>query len=222
MRTDLLSDPRIVQIASIMSIHRAHAVGLCYALWTLGDTHTADGHLTGYNHLVIDDLVGCSGFASACEEVGWLQQTNTGMLIVRFEEHNGQSAKQRAQAAARMTRARCYARSVTVCEPDKIREEIDKNNNNNNKEGGGVVESQSESNLVALAQKLARRPEWLRTDQPWIDKDTWLKLFSEAPNLPTATFNDIISHARRSNNAGAKNPAGLVIAAIRSKSKQNS
>ena len=54
----------------------------------------------------IDRKVGLRGFGDALIAVGWLADHPEGVRIVRFEEHNGKSAKRRCSEAVRKMSAR--------------------------------------------------------------------------------------------------------------------
>lgn len=105
-RKDLLTSPRIVRIASALRADRLRTVGAVMSVWCLFDDHTEDGTLPGYSPEVLDELSGQPGIARAMEAVGWLRITNEGIEAVNFTEHNGQTAKKRAQDAVRKMSAR--------------------------------------------------------------------------------------------------------------------
>ena len=109
MRTDLLTDPRVVRISSALKADRLRTVGGLHAVWSLFDTHSADGTLEGYSYDVIDDLIGWPGFCEALEKVGWVITTGESVVLPRFEEHNGRTAKRRAMENDRKKRGRVSA-----------------------------------------------------------------------------------------------------------------
>lgn len=131
MRTDLYDDPRVIRISSLTcpksvteESHRYGIVGRLYALWTLADKHSVDGNLRFITPANLDDMTKLPGFASAMAEVEWLEITTQGIRIPNFREHNGQSAKKRAQAFVRQQRKRDgLSNSVTL----PSRSERDKN-----------------------------------------------------------------------------------------------
>lgn len=132
MRTDLLSDPRIAAIGD--ELHRnacvtencdgrhAHvtAIGCCYALWALADTHSTDGRMVHMTTERLDRMLGVVGFAAAAVRVGWLKVVENWLEIPRFDKHNGESAKARANAAARQAASRSRHKKA---QPEKRREE---------------------------------------------------------------------------------------------------
>jgi hypothetical protein len=101
MGKDLLTHPKVVRMSSALRADRLRTVGGLFAVWCLFDTHSADGQLSGYTPEALDELVGFPGISSAMESVGWLSHDEEGVVLPRFEEHNGQSAKRRAQETDR-------------------------------------------------------------------------------------------------------------------------
>lgn len=101
MGKDLLTHPKVVRMSSALRADRLRTVGGLFAVWCLFDTHSADGQLSGYTPEALDELVGFPGISSAMEAVGWLSHDDEGVSLPRFEEHNGQSAKRRAQETDR-------------------------------------------------------------------------------------------------------------------------
>jgi hypothetical protein len=63
----------------------------------------------------IDRKTGISGFGAALCETGWLNDDPQGVVIVRFEEHNGTSAKRRCTEAQR----KANGRTVSASDADK-------------------------------------------------------------------------------------------------------
>ena len=106
MRKSLLADPRVVRIMSALHADRFRTIGGLFAAWCLIDEQTADGSLRGYTPEAFDEIVGIQGLAYAMESVGWLSITPEGVEAVRFEEHNGHTAKRRAQESVRKMSAR--------------------------------------------------------------------------------------------------------------------
>ena len=106
IRCDLWDDPRVSRICDLIGQTEALVVGALVRLWSLADLHSVDGSLA-YTHATIDRKVGVQGFAQAAADVGWLDTSDSGGVVIpRFDKHNGTSAKQRAQSADRKRRER--------------------------------------------------------------------------------------------------------------------
>ena len=106
MRKTLLADPRIVRIMSALKADRFRTIGGLFSAWCLADDQTEDGELDGYTPELLDELVGFPGLARAMEAAGWLEVRQNSIVFPRFTEHNGKSAKRRAQDGVRKLSAR--------------------------------------------------------------------------------------------------------------------
>jgi hypothetical protein len=106
MRKSLLTDPRVVRISSALDADRFRTIGGLFSAWCLFDEQTSDGVLDGYTPEVFDDIIGIRGLARAMEMVGWLEITPEKLVATAFSQHNGQTAKRRAQEAVRKMSAR--------------------------------------------------------------------------------------------------------------------
>ena len=101
MRTDLLTSPKVVRMASALNADRFRIAGGLLSVWSLFDAHSVDGILEGYTSSAVDELAAWPGFAESMLSVGWLEQDGTSLAMPRFDAHNGASAKRRAQDADR-------------------------------------------------------------------------------------------------------------------------
>ncbi len=122
MRVDLATSPKVVRMASALRADRLRVVGALHAVWSLFDVHSVDGQLDGYSADTIDDLIGFPGFGAAMIAVGWLEESGDSLCTPRFDEHNGQSAKRRAQEAERKREAR----KTSASDADKKRSREEK------------------------------------------------------------------------------------------------
>lgn len=115
MRADLHTHPKVVRMASALKADRLRIVGGLHSAWCLFDVHSVDGFLDGYSADTLDDLIGFPGFSRAMMAVGWLEENGESLVMPRFEAHNGQSAKRRAQDADRKRNVR----KASASEADK-------------------------------------------------------------------------------------------------------
>jgi hypothetical protein len=83
--------------------------------------------LEGYTPELLDEIIGFPGLSQAMATVGWLEIGDEFLVVPRFDEHNGKSAKRRAQESVRKTSAReadkCPQSKRTKSGPEKRREE---------------------------------------------------------------------------------------------------
>jgi hypothetical protein len=68
--------------------------------------YTEDGILEGYDAETLNLTIGIEGWAETLEKVGWLTVEAQRLIVPRFEEHNGASAKRRADDSQRKRRVR--------------------------------------------------------------------------------------------------------------------
>lgn len=106
MRMGLRTHPKVVRMASALNADRYRVIGALHAVWTLADEHTKDGRLPGYSLPALDDSIGWAGFSAAMRDIEWLVEKPEGLVLPRFDEHNGASAKRRATEAERKRRGR--------------------------------------------------------------------------------------------------------------------
>ena len=122
MRTNLDTDPRVFAMAESLGLDDLHVVGLLWKVWAWADSHTQDGNGVSVTQSRLDRITGVSGFADALRKVGWMEGRDGALTFPNFTEHNGQTAKTRANTAKRVEKHR-NAASVTQALPEKRREE---------------------------------------------------------------------------------------------------
>lgn len=121
MRTNLRTHPKVVRIASALKADRLRVIGGLHAVWCLFDAHSADGCLEGYSADTLDEDIGWPGFSAAMIKVEWLLDDGDSLSTPRFDEHNGQSAKRRAQETERKRNERKVSAKVSASDADKKR-----------------------------------------------------------------------------------------------------
>lgn len=77
-------------------------VGKLFRLWRWFDQHTIDGNAVRVTPALLDRIVGVTGFCEAVQEVGWLAITDSGVMLPKFDRHNGDTAKSRSLTAKRV------------------------------------------------------------------------------------------------------------------------
>jgi hypothetical protein len=126
MRTNLDTDPRVIDIATRLGIGELQVVGMLWKVWSWADAHTLDGNAIRVTDVTLDRFTLVTGFADALRKVGWLEGRDGLLSFPRFAEHNGQTAKNRAETKERVAKHR-NAKSVTDVTakalPEKRREE---------------------------------------------------------------------------------------------------
>jgi hypothetical protein len=121
MRIDLQTHPKVVRILSALQSDKFRVIGGLHAVWSVFDTHSTDGRLIGYTPDALDHVIGWPGFAAAMISVQWLVSTTDGCLALpEFAEHNGQSAKRRAEDQKRKRNSRSV-HNTSDASADKVR-----------------------------------------------------------------------------------------------------
>lgn len=131
MRTDLLTSPKVVRMSSALKADRFRIVGGLLSVWSLFDSHSTDGTLSGYTLESLDDLAAWDGFSAAMVAVGWLECEGDDISLPRFEAHNGASSKRRALDSSRKRAVRNSSASDADkkrTREEKRREEKKENN----------------------------------------------------------------------------------------------
>ena len=120
MRSNLWDDPRVSRVCDLTDQTEAAIVGGLYWLWATADQHTEDGVLPSLTLRQIDRKTGVQGLGDALCKVGWLVDDPLGVIVPRFSEHNGASAKRRCADAQR----KAGVRSVSASCADKTRTSV--------------------------------------------------------------------------------------------------
>ena len=126
-RLDLPDDPAVIFIAAVTKLDVDAVVGKCIRFWAWANRNTRDGRLPGVNAEWLDRFVGKRGFAKAMSQTipPWLEIGDTGLVIPRFDRHNGKSAKERAANTLRQQLSRDSRDKSPVDVTDSSRGERD-------------------------------------------------------------------------------------------------
>jgi hypothetical protein len=123
MRIELQTHPKVFRMVSALQADRLRIIGGLHIAWSIFDTHSSDGVLVGYTVDAMDAVVGWPGFTQAMIDVEWASVDIGGSLVMpRFDEHNGASAKRRANDSERKRNERkSSVRNLSANEADKTR-----------------------------------------------------------------------------------------------------
>tara|TARA_R100000315_G_C5226482_1_gene137507 strand:+ start:245 stop:925 length:681 start_codon:yes stop_codon:yes gene_type:complete len=147
VRTELRHSPKMVTIASRTGVTNVTALGAIVHAWMIADGHADDdGYIDHLNFDTLNTMVGIENLAQAMAEVGWIKEVDQGLQFIDYKEHNGSTAKTRAQNQKRQAKKRKNA--VTV-KRDGMNTRIEERRGEENKE---VVE---ENPSAAAAMKFA-------------------------------------------------------------------
>jgi hypothetical protein len=135
MRIDLQTHPKVFRIVSALKADRLRVIGGLHVAWSIFDTHSADGVLLGYDCNAMDAVIGWPGFTQAMIDVQWASIDEAGSLVMpRFDEHNGASAKRRANDNERKRTARKSGsvRKMSASDADEMRTREEKRREDQN------------------------------------------------------------------------------------------
>lgn len=123
MRIDLQTHPKVFRMVSALKADRLRIIGGLHIAWSIFDTHSSDGVLVGYTVEAMDAVVGWPGFTQAMVDVEWASVNDSGSLVMpRFDEHNGASAKRRANDSERKRNERKNpVRNLSASDADSLR-----------------------------------------------------------------------------------------------------
>lgn len=106
--------PEVMEIANALAIDADAVVGKLIRVWTWFDIHTENGNANVTMTALLDRYTGVTGFVTEMQKVGWITESNGVLTINKFERHNGQTAKNRANTNRRVAKLRkCNDDSVT-------------------------------------------------------------------------------------------------------------
>ena len=154
MRADLQTHPKVVRILSATMSDKFRVLGGLHAVWSIFDVHSDDGMLNGYTPDVLDHVIGWQGFCQAMIDVNWMAYDGLQTLTLpEFGEHNGQSAKRRAEDQKRKRNSRSirpeFVRKNTGQKEDDLRtreEDIDQEQELHPQRAGDVGDISSKLN----------------------------------------------------------------------------
>ncbi len=129
MRTNLDTDPRVIEMAASLKVSEMEIIGCLWKVWSWADSHSIDGNAIRVTGVTLDRFTGLNGFAEALRNVGWLEGRDNALTFPRFAEHNGQTAKKRAETNKRVKKHRNAKAVTSVTQnalPEKRREEKNK------------------------------------------------------------------------------------------------
>lgn len=122
IRKKLWDDGRVRKMSRLLRTERGHVIGALVRMWCLADDYADEnGYLSGYTKTDIDNEVGVPGWCEALPP-DWFREDDNGLYLPDYQEHNGQTAKRRAEDAKRKIRVR----KVSAKCPQNVRKTSDK------------------------------------------------------------------------------------------------
>jgi len=137
MRLNLWTHPKVVTLASRMcprnvretseSVTQASvmclAIGSLCRAWSVADEHADENGRVMMTANALDDIVGTPGFASHMQFIGWLNIEPDSLQFVNYQQHNGATAKKRAEDSLRKRMSRMCPRNVRETSAESVTRE---------------------------------------------------------------------------------------------------
>jgi hypothetical protein len=130
LQVNIWTNPKLVTLASRLSVTNVTAVGAVCHAWCVADQHGDDDGCIEIGKDAFDTMCGVDGLCDAMHEVGWIEIHENHLKFPNYCDHNGTTAKKRASAQKRKSRSRKSVTDVTpkrdasVTREEKRREEI--------------------------------------------------------------------------------------------------
>ena len=97
----------MVMIASRMGVTNVTALGAIVHAWMIADGHADDdGFIEHLSFETLNSMIGIEKLAEAMADVGWIKEVQDGLQFIDYKEHNGSTAKTRAQNQKRQAKKR--------------------------------------------------------------------------------------------------------------------
>ena len=106
MRCNLWTHPKVVSLSSAIDRTLVQTIGALHGAWSIADQHADEvGHVE-MSASALDKLVDTPGFCDGMSTIGWLIVGDQSLQFVSYQEHNGTTAKRRAEDSKRKQEAR--------------------------------------------------------------------------------------------------------------------
>jgi hypothetical protein len=110
--TDTPEKPEVLAITAAMGWADPDlTVGKLFKVWRWFDKQTIDGNARSVTPALLDHVIGVTGFSEAMAAAGWLDVSDAGLTLPKFDRHNGQTAKDRALTAQRVAKSKQKSRA---------------------------------------------------------------------------------------------------------------
>jgi hypothetical protein len=204
---NLPEKPEVLAITAAMGWEDPDlTVGKLMRVFRWFDQHTTDGNAAGVTCPLLNRLIGVAGFAESLAACGWLVVSDTGLTLQKFERHNGESAKSRAQTAKRVATHRGNAKAnAAVSAPS------DDGNAASVTPALAREEKRREEKKGAKAPSVFDAPDWVPAEQ-WGAFVQMRKAMRNVPFTPAAA-KGVVADLQKLCDAG-NDPAELLQTAV--------
>jgi chorismate mutase len=159
--------PEVWAIAAALSIDPDAVVGKLLRVWGWFDQQTENGNAPSVSKMLLDRLVGVTGFCKAVIDADWMQDDGVTLSLPHFDRHNGKTAKNRATTAKRVAsfknktgKGNAEVTPAPLPKEEKRREENILNNNTSSQATGDTLDKPDPVEPVKPAKAKPDYPEW--------------------------------------------------------------
>lgn len=122
--------PEVLAIAGKTGLNRFEVVGRLFTLWRWFDINTTDGNASGVTSVTLNECLfgygDATGFVTAVVSARWLNESEDGVSVVKFDEHISESAKTRAQTAKRVAKSKAKGKGNAEGNADAVTDGVTK------------------------------------------------------------------------------------------------
>jgi hypothetical protein len=161
IRLDLPDDPAVIQMAAALDIGEDDVVGRLIRTWAWFNKHTENGHAKSVTKAWLDRYTSTPGWSDAMEAAGWLEISEEGLTVPKYDNWNSEAAKIRLKANERKRKQRVKEKGETDQSRDPSRDG----------HASGVTEVGPHNTTV---QDSTKKTDHIRTS--WKDKDYQLQV----------------------------------------------
>lgn len=171
--------PEVYQMAAELGISPEQVVGHLVRVWAWADQQSLNGHALRVTSVTVDSVSRHACFSQALINCGWLVESGGTITFPNFDNHNGETAKQRGLANKRKAKQRAKSHAEVT---DVSRNERDQNRDQRREE--------KSNNSIYSARQSNVPPDDFEPDDSTL---TRLKIngFSEPENADVVAF---VSH----------------------------
>lgn len=115
--------PEVWAIAAALGIDPDAVVGKLLRVWGWFDQQTENGNAPSVSKMLLDRLVGVTGFCKAVIDADWMNDDGVTLSLPHFDRHNGKTAKNRATTAKRVAAFKNKPEKSNATTNDKVTQE---------------------------------------------------------------------------------------------------
>ena len=166
--------PEVLAISGKTGLNRFEVVGRLFILWRWFDVNTTDGNALGVTSVTLNDCLfgygDATSFVTAVVSARWLIESVEGISAVKFDEHNSESAKTRAQTAKRVAKSKAKGKTNAEGNADTVTETVPREEKRRDTSTSlRSVEGRATRKCPVSFEVTAEMQDWARQEAPGVD-----------------------------------------------------